>query len=176
MSPTHTDVPDILWTPSESFINESNLQHFIDWLSDKKELRFSSYQQLWEWSVTEAAPFWESIAEYFDVRFHTPYQGVVSDDDMPYVKWFEGATLNYAEHIFANKQEDRPAILFDSEQYPLEATSWEQLEERVARMAAYFKSIGVEKGDRERGRPFFPDRAQSTAHRRWLSIWRQTLR
>jgi len=148
MSPTHTDVPDILWTPSESFINESNLQHFIDWLSDKKELRFSSYQQLWEWSVTEAAPFWESIAEYFDVRFHTPYQGVVSDDDMPYVKWFEGATLNYAEHIFANKQEDRPAILFDSEQYPLEATSWEQLEERVARMAAYFKSIGVEKGDR----------------------------
>ncbi len=148
MDKTNLDLPPILWNPSDEFIQNSNLQQYLTWLEREKGLRFTTYQQLWEWSVTELSAFWESIAEYFKVIFHSPYERVLSEDDMPYVRWFEGATLNYAKHIFANQQKDQPAILFDSENYLLEATSWDQLEERVARLAAYLKSIGVKKGDR----------------------------
>jgi acetoacetyl-CoA synthetase len=148
MDHTNLDLPQILWNPSESFIQNSNLQHYINWLSEQKGLSFVSYHQLWEWSVNEVSAFWESLVEYFNIQFHSPYKEVISEDDMPYVKWFEGATLNYAEHIFSQKQAGRPAILFESEAHLMEATSWEQLEDRVARMAAYLRSIGVQKGDR----------------------------
>jgi acetoacetyl-CoA synthetase len=148
MNHTNLDLPQILWNPSESFIQNSNLQHYINWLSEQKGLSFVSYHQLWEWSVNEVSAFWESLVEYFNIQFHSPYKEVISEDDMPYVKWFEGATLNYAEHIFSQKQAGRPAILFESEAHLMEATSWEQLEDRVARMAAYLRSIGVQKGDR----------------------------
>lgn len=148
MDHNFNDTPEILWNPGDEFIQNSNLQAYIDWLWAEKELRFNSYQQLWDWSVNEVSAFWESLVEYFQLKFHTPYKKVISEDDMPYVKWFEGATLNYAEHIFLQKQAGQAAILFESEQHLLEATSWDQLEDRVARMAAYLRSIGLEKGDR----------------------------
>ncbi len=142
------DVPPILWTPNDEFIQNSNLQLYIDWLSKKKDLPFNSYQQLWEWSISEIGDFWESIAEYFQVRFHSPYQSVLSDDDMPYVKWFEGATLNYAEHIFNYRPKDQAAIWFQSERHEMESISWGELENKVASLATYLKSIGIKRGDR----------------------------
>jgi len=67
---------------------------------------------------------------------------------MPGVKWFEGAKLNYAEHIFRNYKEEQTAIVFGHESGIIQRMTWKELKQKVAAMATYLKSVGVVKGDR----------------------------
>jgi acetoacetyl-CoA synthetase len=138
----------ILWQPTQKDISESNLTDFYFWLKKNKGLSFSNYQECYDWSVENIADFWESIWQYFDIKTYSPYQNVLNDAQMPNVKWFEGATLNYAEHIFRKKNAKYPAIIYSSENQPISEISWEQLEEETAKIAFFLKEIGVQKGDR----------------------------
>ncbi|MEQ8584263.1 MAG: acetoacetate--CoA ligase [Marinoscillum sp.] len=145
MTPKH---PKILWNPSESIKTNSNLATYMSWLRDHRGLTFSNYDALWEWSVSDTRAFWQSIYEYFEVISHHSYTEVQSDDPMPDTRWFEGAKLNYAEHIFRNKTEQHPAIIFKAEGRNTEEISWKQLHDQVAAMASFMKGSGVQKGDR----------------------------
>ena len=143
-----TDIPKILWQPTQDDIKNTNLSHFYEWLKTHKALIFNDYQSCYEWSVAKPAEFWEAAWQYFDIKSYTPYERVMSDDPMPNVKWFEGATLNYAEHIFRQKNDTQPAIIYSSENQPIEEISWQGLEQNTAKIAAYLREIGVTKGDR----------------------------
>lgn len=138
----------VLWRPSDAFIKQSNLKKFEQWLSAEKGLVFANYDALWRWSVEEVAAFWEAVWQYFEIKSHQPYASVLSGDSMPDVRWFEGATLNYAEHIFRQKSDDRPALIFQSERQPALAISWVELEAKVAAFQQYLKAQGIGKGDR----------------------------
>ena len=102
-------IPKLLWKPDETFIKNSNLNHFKDWLGSNYDLEFLDYAEIWKWSVDQPGIFWESIWKYFDVISHSPYDEVMSKDEMPHTKWFSGSTLNYAEHIFRSKNDNFPA-------------------------------------------------------------------
>lgn len=137
-----------LWKPSEAFIRNSNLAKYQAWLKDKKGYDFDNYADLWSWSVNNVEEFWESMWMYFDVIAHSPYVSVLSGREMPGARWFEGATLNYAEHIFRNKRSDQPALYFQSENQPATPTSWADLEQSVIAVQSYLKAKGIGKGDR----------------------------
>jgi acetoacetyl-CoA synthetase len=141
-------IPKMLWKPDKTFIENSNLNHFKEWVKTNYQLSFNNYEEIWEWSVSQPANFWECIWEYFEVISHSPYINVMSDDDMPNTKWFEGSTLNYAEHIFKNKSDEYPAILFKSEQQDLTEISWDELESKVAAFKSFLLKSGIKKGDR----------------------------
>ncbi|MDQ4000721.1 MAG: acetoacetate--CoA ligase [Actinomycetota bacterium] len=138
----------LLWEPSEEFKENANVSRYMEWLEKEKGLSFDDYGELWEWSVTELEEFWASIWEYSDVRASKPYTRVLSGREMPGAKWFEGAELNYAEHVFRNAKEDEPAVLHQSELRPLSETSWRELEDKVGALAEGLKGLGVERGDR----------------------------
>lgn len=140
--------PKILWEPTEDFRQQSNLRMYMDWLYEQKQLLFKTYDELWNWSVEHPADFWESVWQYFNVKSHSPYRRVLSDDPMPNAQWFALSTLNYAEHIFRNYTDEHPAIIFQSEQQRLTEISWADLRAQVAAMQAYLKSLGVQRGDR----------------------------
>ncbi|HNG91005.1 MAG TPA: AMP-binding protein, partial [Saprospiraceae bacterium] len=57
-------------------------------------------------------------------------------------------TLNYAEHIFRQKTEARPAIIFQQEQQPRTEMSWAELERQAAAFARHLRACGVQPGDR----------------------------
>lgn len=137
-----------LWTPSEDFIKNSNLTKYNNWLKEHYNLLFDNYNELWQWSVDEVPLFWKSISEFFNVQFHSPYKSVMSDDPMPFTKWFEGSTLNYAEHIFRNKTSERPAILFASERKEMTSVSWTELEKQTAALQTYLKQQNIKPEDR----------------------------
>jgi acetoacetyl-CoA synthetase len=139
-----------LWTPTSSYINRSNLKRFESWLEIHKNLIFTDYQALWQWSVDNIAEFWESIYQFFEIKSYTDYQSVLrhTTDEMIGTLWFEGATLSYAEHIFRNKTAKRPAILFQSETQPLTEISWHELEVKVHVLQNYLQTKGLKKGDR----------------------------
>jgi acetoacetyl-CoA synthetase len=136
-----------LWQPTADFINNSNLKSYENWLLRKRGLQFEDADSLWQWSVEHIEDFWESIWNYFEVIAHTPYQQVLKDRQMPEAVWFEGASLNYAEHIFRHKHPQRSAIIFQNEQKRLHI-SWSDLEHRVLSMQQYLKRVGIKKGDR----------------------------
>ncbi|HZJ51057.1 MAG TPA: acetyl-coenzyme A synthetase N-terminal domain-containing protein, partial [Actinomycetota bacterium] len=89
--------PEVLWRPPEDVRETSIIGCYLGWLEQNRELRFSSYKELWEWSVSDLEDFWSSIWEFFEVD-GTAYERVLSGREMPGVRWFEGATLNYAQH------------------------------------------------------------------------------
>ena len=137
-----------LWQPSATFIANSNLTKYQRWLEEHRGLTFKNYADLWQWSVTDIGAFWESMWDYFEVILHTPYTQVYSGDEMPGTQWFEGATLNYAQHIFLQKSADRPALIFQSERQPALEISWEELEAKVLALQQYLIQCGIGKGDR----------------------------
>ncbi len=140
--------PPILWQPTPKQKENANLTNYVEWLSENKQLKFNDYATLWQWSVEQLAEFWQSMWEYFEIISHTPYSKVLSDDPMPNARWFEGSTLNYVEHVFRNRNDVHPAIVYQSETQALQSISWAQLEQEVRQVAIYLKFIGVVPGDR----------------------------
>ncbi|HTW12036.1 MAG TPA: acetoacetate--CoA ligase [Solirubrobacteraceae bacterium] len=139
---------ELLWTPSAERIARSNLTAYTDWLRETRGLQFGSYEELRRWSVTQLEEFWETIVERFDVRFTSPPQQTLDSHRMPGARWFPGATLNYAEHIFAGKDPEQLAILHASESRELGSWSWRELQREMARIAQGLKELGVGPGDR----------------------------
>ena len=137
-----------LWTPTPSFVEQSNLKQYEQWLTHHRGLQFEGYEALWEWSIRELEDFWESIWEYVDIKAHTPYLAVLASKEMPGTEWFPGATLNYAEHIFRAETSERPAMYFAREGQETIAISWTELKDKVKRIAAFLKNCGIGRGDR----------------------------
>lgn len=136
-----------LWEGSSEFKSNSHLFQYQEWLKDNQKLNFENYHELWKWSVDNIEDFWKSIWEYFHVTSHNQYKSVLSGK-MPKCKWFEGATINYTEHIFKNSIPNETAIYFGNEAGDYSEITWKDLAQKVASMASYLKSIGIEKGDR----------------------------
>lgn len=136
-----------IWSPGREFVRNSRLNAYRDWLNRTYDLEFDTYRELWQWSVDKPDDFWLTIWEYFDVKSNSPFNHI-RQGEMPDTRWFEGSTLNYAEHVFWKATRNYPAILFQSERHPLTAISWEMVTDRVSRLSTYLKSIGVRKGDR----------------------------
>ncbi len=138
---------EMLWRPSAEQVDGCRLTAYLRWLETKRELRFAGYYELWRWSVTDLNAFWESIAQYFEVRFHTPAKRAIGNRSMPGAKWFPGATLNYAEHALAGGGTE-PALICRSEAEPRRELSRDDLRREVAAARAGLQRLGVGAGDR----------------------------
>jgi acetoacetyl-CoA synthetase len=137
-----------LWTPSPDRRERAHVTRFMRWAGERQGRTFADYDSLWRWSVEDLEGFWEAVWEYFQVRASDPYRRVLESDEMPGARWFTGAQLNYAQHIFRDRDPAGLAILHASELRPLAQLSWGELEAEVARVAAGLRSLGVGRGDR----------------------------
>jgi acetoacetyl-CoA synthetase len=138
----------LLWEPSTALKQQASITRYMRWLEATRGVVFDDYAALWEWSIADIERFWVSIWEFFEIQASTSYTTVLSQRDMPGARWFTGARLNFAEHIFRNASADRPAIIFQSEQQPLTEISWAELQRKVAAVAGALRDMGVEHGDR----------------------------
>ena len=138
----------LLWEPSQDRKNRANVTAYLNWLESERGLLFKDYNSLWEWSVTEIETFWQSLWEFFNIKASKPYTYILSERKMPGARWFQGAQLNYAEHVFRQMSADRPALIFQSEIQPLTELSWEEFYRDVAAVAVSLRNLGVQRGDR----------------------------
>lgn len=136
-----------LWEASAERKARSNISRYLAWLNDTRRLEFSSYGDLWRWSVTEIEDFWASLWDYFDVRANRPYDHVLTERRVPGAGWFPGAELNYAEHLL-RRDDDHPALISQSELRPLTTVTYRQLRREVASVAGGLRALGVTKGER----------------------------
>lgn len=141
---------ELLWQPRPEFAARSNVARYLAWLAARgRQLR--DYDELWRWSVTDLEGFWGSLWEYFEVQSDAPYAQVLDRRVMPGAKWFEGARVNYAEHLLRHEARARPdevAFQHLSECRPLARMSWHELGRQVRIVATQLRALGVKPGDR----------------------------
>ncbi|MFE2524643.1 acetoacetate--CoA ligase [Streptomyces sp. NPDC059382] len=153
---TSATQPEPLWSPSPDRIAGARITAFQAWAAE----RFGApadggYPALHSWSVDALDTFWQAIAEWFDVRFTTPYTSVLADRSMPGARWFTGSTLNYAEHALRAGEDparaDEPALISVDETHEPTPVTWAELRRQVGSLAAELRAAGVRPGDRVSG-------------------------
>ncbi len=140
----------VLWEPDDKTVRKARITRFMSWLEDRLKLHLSGYEDLWQWSVSRPAEFWTAVWDYFEVLGDRGDGPALAGEVMPDVRWFDGATLNYARNALrtAWTDPDRTAIIFDSERGRAGSLSYAQLASEVARVARGLRSLGVGRGDR----------------------------
>ena len=117
------------------------------WLESHRDKRFETYDALWQWSVSDLEGFWQSIVDYFEVRFEQPPTKVLSSRAMPGAQWFAGAKVCYPEHVL-RAEPDGPAIIARSEDGSRHELSMAELRKNVARIRFGLLQLGIGRGDR----------------------------
>ncbi len=146
--------------PASAVQPDTHLARYRQWLQTTHGLRFSSYDELWQWSVDELEAFWATIWDYFEVQSPTPYAQVLVERRMPGARWFEGAQVNYARQVFRHAEQahaaGQPAIVHADESAldagfgadTVHQLSWRELQRQVHALALALRAMGVQPGDR----------------------------
>jgi acetoacetyl-CoA synthetase len=140
----------VLWQADETRRAGLNITKFITWLAARGH-SFTGYQDLWDWSVTDLAGFWQAIADYFELIMEGECTAVVSADPLPRTRWFVGTRMNYAEHILRNENKGdgaRVMLHHSSELRPSATMSWAETCGAVRKLATKLREMGIGPGDR----------------------------
>lgn len=142
---------ELLWRPSPDRQEKANLSRYQAWLAQERRLSFHDYQAMHHWSITEPDAFWRSIWDYFNVCADGEFAFAVSaDSGMFRAKWFEGARVNFAEHLLRHETSNpaAPAFCHASELQPPATITWSETGGLVRKMADALRALGVRPGDR----------------------------
>ena len=110
-----------------------------------------SYQELYDTSIHKPQEFWADAAQA--ISWSKPWDKVLDDSNIPFYRWFTGATLNTCYNAVDRHVEqgygEQTAIIYDS---PVtdskQKISFSELLHQVSKMAGALASCGVTKGDR----------------------------
>ncbi len=140
----------LLRAPGPADRAQARVTGYLRWLAAEHGLSFGGYDELWRWSVDRPADFWQSVWDFFDVQGHRGEGPVLDGGPMPDVRWFAGATVNYARTALrtAAADPDRMAVIFRSEAGDAAALTYGELATEVARVQAGLRTLGVTRGDR----------------------------
>ncbi|WP_422450326.1 MULTISPECIES: acetoacetate--CoA ligase [unclassified Endozoicomonas] len=136
-----------LWIPDQNTITSSNLQAFINRVKEVTGLPLEDYSDLYQWSIEERPAFWQRLAEFYRVQFHTQPSAPLINDSMPGAQWFPDSTLNYAEHLL-QQRDNKTALVFQGENGRRRTLSYRELYQSVAAAQQGLIEVGIKKGDR----------------------------
>lgn len=147
MNQTLSTADDVVWRPPPDAWAVSRMGQFAERYQPSA---VGSYEALWRWSVDEPAAFWASVWDYLEVGASRAPKSVISGDPMPDTTWFDGATLNYAEHLLRGNGlgDTDVAVIGRSQTRPPQELSLGELREEVRRAAAGLRRLGIGRGDR----------------------------
>ncbi|MGP8049907.1 MAG: acetoacetate--CoA ligase [Desulfobaccales bacterium] len=144
-----------MWTPPPERIQNANMTHFMKEVNEKYGKHFTSYAELYTWSIDNIPDFWATMWDYAEIRASRPYDLVIDDlTKMPGAHWFPGARLNFAENLLRYR-DDHLALIFKGEAQETTRMTYRQLYGKVAQLAKSLRDAGVVAGDRVAG--FLPN-------------------
>ena len=141
---------------------ESTQMHaFLEHINEAHHKSFTSYKELYEWSIEDIPTFWAAVYNYVGIRASKPYKSVVSDTKtmFPRPSWFVGAEMNFAENLLfpvlgpdvkGEVDEASPAVIAATET-TRETVSWKDLRQRVRLCQSGMQALDLQVGDRVAG-------------------------
>jgi acetoacetyl-CoA synthetase len=139
-----------LWTPSEEKIKSSNMFKYLQYAESFSGRKFSDYQELYQWSVSDIERFWESIWNVADIKYSENYEKILENAVMPGAKWFKGSKLNFTENLLRYR-DNKTAIISSREKAPTIRITYSELFELVAKCSFSLRELGIGEGDRVAG-------------------------
>jgi acetoacetyl-CoA synthetase len=137
-----------IWTPSAERIRKANVTRFMGLVNERYGKKFSSYFDLYDWSVADIPDFWAAAWDFLEIKASKRYDKVVEDLTVfPGAKWFPGARLNFAENLLRYRDE-KTAIVFKAETRPSVRITYEELARTVGRVANGLRREGITRADR----------------------------
>ncbi|WP_050897106.1 acetate--CoA ligase [Patulibacter medicamentivorans] len=114
--------------------------------SDDAEI---SDPQLRARAAADPVAYWAEQAS--GLRWSTPWERVLDDDDAPFFRWFEGGRINVSDNCLDRHVEaglgDRVAYHWHGEEGETRDITYAELLDRTARFAGALKELGVGQGD-----------------------------
>lgn len=138
----------VLYRPSESVRERSQLTAFAKSIPELGPEQRSQYSALHRWSVINIEAFWSHLWDFAGV-VGDKGEVVLESHTMPGARWFPEARLNFSENLLARGNPDDTAIIALSESRSEIRYSYQELADQVERLAAYLKHhCDVQAGDR----------------------------
>lgn len=137
-----------LWEPSPERKRNANMTRFITLVNERHGTKFTSYNELHNWSINNLADFWALVWEFCKIKASKPYDTVITPTRrMMDTKWFQGARLNFAENLLRYR-DNRTALIFKSEAREAVSITYAELYHQVVRLAKSLRKLGIKTGDR----------------------------
>lgn len=147
MADEHIFGGDIVWRPSQEYIERSHLKAFMD------AHGIGSFDELMQRSTEDVAWFTEAVLRYLDIRFQTPYTQVVDlSAGIQFPKWCVGGRLNIVSNCIDKWAADphaqnRAAVIWEGEEGDVRQLTYAELLIEVSKCTNALRSLGIGKGD-----------------------------
>ncbi len=139
--------PRILWVPSPDRIANANLTHFIKYVNSRQNLQLETWDDIYNYSITEIEYFWEDLFHYSAFDHSGELEAILSEHQMPGAVWFRGLRINYAKNAL-QRMGGEYCITSRREGFPVTRIKSEDFRSVALRLATALTSLGVGKGER----------------------------
>lgn len=141
-----TQGPAPVWRADYAQMDASNMAALM------RDLKFSSYDELYHWSIEHGRQFWARMVSELGLHFKNDYvptpDTIVDLDDTEEPRWLPGAELNVVEACFTAAP-DETAILYQREgEEKIHRISYAELDARSNRVANALLRAGCQPGDK----------------------------
>ena len=142
-----------LWSPTSEQVENANMTKFMNFINLKYSIKLKNYDELYKWSITYIANFWDAVWNFMDVIYSKESKNTITQfknsdpKDIRNYTWFNGAKLNFAENLLRFNDEET-ALIYCPENAAPKYISYESLYKTTAKIAHSFKKLGVVQQDR----------------------------
>ena len=138
-----------LWRPDSKRVANSYIKKFENRIKEKFDVRLSSYEDLWQWSIKNKVTFWKEIIHFTELKtIDTKGPSFIQHANFYESQFFPDYTLNYSQNLLENFDKNQSPLIFRSENKYREEWSYQDVFLAVSSLAVYFQEIGLKKGDR----------------------------
>ena len=135
---------EIVWSPSEEQIAESNLMRFM------RAEGIDSYEVLLARAQAEPGWWWGKVVSWID--FYQPYRQLLDlDRGVEFARWCQGGTtnivLNALDRHRGTELWDAPALIYEAEDGFVRDWRYADLDREVCRLAGGLRTLGIARGD-----------------------------
>lgn len=103
---------EVLWSPSQQRISESNLNNFFQSLKNKFSLPGElDYQTLHKFSVNRPQYFYDELFSFFDIKFQGSLNPAYQDLGFKKYSWYENVGLNFCENLLKKGKDEKIALI-----------------------------------------------------------------
>jgi len=132
---------DVLWTPNADYVKTTAMDKFQRAMGVE-----GTYEQLWDWSVSEPDAFWTQLQDFLDVEREGSDAPAREGETMPDVRWFPSSKLNFAENLLRHGKgplADAEAVITVSEGMGRKAWTFSELRRDAGRVQRALSKLGV---------------------------------
>ena len=128
-----------IFAPPAAFVEKANVSGM------------AAYKALCDEAERDYEGFWARLARE-NVEWQTPFTRTLNEDNAPFYKWFEDGKLNVSYNCLDRNIKkglgDKTAIIFEADDGEVTRVSYQQLHDKVCKIANGLKARGIKKGDR----------------------------